>query len=669
MATLAAIQDRLVIRPGVDAAYRDDGSIELSLEGQKLTLNAVGAQIWKLLKEGRSECETVDGLASLYAVDRDRLEGDVQQFVRLLSDNLILKKEETVASQPSPGVTFREILDADGPAVAGALTDALGDSYLCAHNRIYGVIRRKALAYGYRYESGSLDPLFTDYSVFALSCLGRIISRRTVPYFQTRTVLERLDRDQPVRYVSLRFLRSNLKSNYILHESSHGVAHETLAPNPYRVNGPTDSAQISTIINALAEEAFANTVERLASMEAQSHLHQSFFAWNSYMASDTADRAVLEKAHERLGDEVTFYLLWFGHVIANLYPKEPPEDLTLGLLDRIGAANTATSRNLVRMALNLNLAFRAETNPSYFQMQGLRSEYEKLCRLPVEAYLDLVETLKPCAAQLWAVLGPDGATGGAPGKAVTAPDAAGATLLAALQQQEQTVPEVEKSTSKSATTAPALPDVDRPSWLAAFDQAMTPNGGTVDTPSPSPGAKYVTIRSALQQPLLGKLYEHAVARASNGSMSSDDQVPQTPSAYGDPVMEELLLRLLPMAESATGEALYPTYSYFRVYKQGDTLKKHKDRPSCEISMTLNLGYDADSPWPISVQAGDEPASIRLEAGDALLYHGTEVEHWRDRFDGARSAQVFLHYVRQGGPHASWHFDKRAGLQCLSNSER
>ncbi len=78
-------------------------------------------------------------------------------------------------------------------------------------------------------------------------------------------------------------------------------------------------------------------------MEAQSLLHQSFFAWNSYMASDTGDRAVLEKAHERFGDEATFYLLWFGHVIANLYPKEPPEELTLGLLDRIGTPNTATA--------------------------------------------------------------------------------------------------------------------------------------------------------------------------------------------------------------------------------------------------------------------------------------------------------------------------------------
>ena len=34
-----------------------------------------------------------------------------------------------------------------------------------------------------------------------------------------------------------------------------------------------------------------------------------------------------------------------------------------------------------------------------------------------------------------------------------------------------------------------------------------------------------------------------------------------------------------------------------LYKQGDELKRHKDRPSCEISTTLNLGGD---PWPIFI---------------------------------------------------------------------
>jgi hypothetical protein len=413
-------------------------------------------------------------------------------------------------------------------------------------------------------------------------------------------------------------------------------------------------------MNALMEEAFANTVEQLASMEAQSLLHQSFFAWNSYSLPDADGRAVLEMADQRLGDEMTFYLLWFGHVIANLCPKEPPEDLAHGLLDRMGAPKTRTARNVVTMALNLNVAFRAETNPAYFQMQGLLVEYEMLCRLPVEAYLDLVDMLKPWASQLWEVLRRDGAL---PSQPLTTPNGSSAIFFAALQQQEQVFKET-GSYAQADTSIPAKIAADRARWLATFQESPTSIKSASQIPS-SAGAKYTIIRSLLQQPLLGRLYEHALARAKSGAMGTDDQVPQTPSAYADPVMEELLSRLLPAAEAAAGEALFATFSYLRVYKRGDILNRHKDRPAGEISITLNLGYDAASPWPISIQVRDEPTSVSLDAGDALFYHGTEVEHWRDRFEGACSAQVFLNYVRQRGPHAPWKFDKRQNLNCLS----
>ena len=48
-------------------------------------------------------------------------------------------------------------------------------------------------------------------------------------------------------------------------------------------------------------------------------------------------------------------------------------------------------------------------------------------------------------------------------------------------------------------------------------------------------------------------------------------------------------------EEVTGLKLYPAYTYARIYKKGDELKRHKDRFSCEISTTMNLGGDD---WPI-----------------------------------------------------------------------
>ena len=123
---------------------------------------------------------------------------------------------------------------------------------------------------------------------------------------------------------------------------------------------------------------------------------------------------------------------------------------------------------------------------------------------------------------------------------------------------------------------------------------------------------------------------------------ADEQIPNTYSCYGDFVMETLLVKVLPKMQQETGLNLIPTYSYARAYKKGDELKKHKDRPSCEISTTINLGGD---PWPIFI----EGTKVLLEVGDMLVYSGCELEHWREPFEGNICGQVFLHYNHVNGP--------------------
>ena len=144
----------------------------------------------------------------------------------------------------------------------------------------------------------------------------------------------------------------------------------------------------------------------------------------------------------------------------------------------------------------------------------------------------------------------------------------------------------------------------------------------------------------------------------------DGMVPGTPGAYGDPTMEMLLEKLCPTVEGTTGLSLFPTYSYFRVYKNGSVLERHRDRPSCEISVTLCLGYDPDDPWPIFVEGPMATTSVTLKPGDALIYRGRECPHWRNAYAGNHAAQVFLHYVDQKGPNAEWRFDKRGGIASL-----
>ena len=164
----------------------------------------------------------------------------------------------------------------------------------------------------------------------------------------------------------------------------------------------------------------------------------------------------------------------------------------------------------------------------------------------------------------------------------------------------------------------------------------------------------------------------------NGMLGTwtDQQIPNTYSHYADHVMETLLMKTLPVMQKETGLELVPTYSYARAYKKGDILKRHKDRPSCEISTTIHLGGDQ---WSIfidptgsnnvideykNIMKPNAPQGVKvdLDVGDMLVYSGCELEHWREQFQGNVCVQVFLHYNHVNGQFAEKNkFDKRPML--------
>ena len=157
--------------------------------------------------------------------------------------------------------------------------------------------------------------------------------------------------------------------------------------------------------------------------------------------------------------------------------------------------------------------------------------------------------------------------------------------------------------------------------------------------------------------------------------NDQDQIPNTYSQYANMAMETLLLKCQPGMEKATGLKLYPAYSYARIYKKGDVLERHKDRFSCEISTTMNLGGDD---WPLYLEpdptkGGEKPGvgyvsdntkgvRVDLKPGDMLVYSGCELEHWREKFKGKECIQVFLHYNNRKTRGAKDNmFDKRPHL--------
>ena len=201
--------------------------------------------------------------------------------------------------------------------------------------------------------------------------------------------------------------------------------------------------------------------------------------------------------------------------------------------------------------------------------------------------------------------------------------------------------------------------------------------------------KYIVIRNAISYELANFAYNYLLLKREavawmyqNNYISKftpghgtweDKQIPNTYSIYGDTFMETLMMKVLPIMQQRTYMNLIPCYTYTRVYKKGDILKRHSDRPSCEISTTLHLGGD---PWPIFLDPTGQKTvideekqiikpnapkgiSIDIDVGDMLVYSGCELEHWREPFEGKTCAQVFLHYNNIDGPFGTQNkFDKR-----------
>lgn len=149
-----------------------------------------------------------------------------------------------------------------------------------------------------------------------------------------------------------------------------------------------------------------------------------------------------------------------------------------------------------------------------------------------------------------------------------------------------------------------------------------------------------------------KFFTHVLMRQADLQPKGDAQIPSARAILDHEYMFETLHeRLWPLVESIIGEALIPTYAYARLYSNGDVLERHKDRPACEVSVTVQLGRSHHYAWPIYMGG----QRFDLAEGDGVIYPGCDVEHWREKCDGPDgyyAGQVFLHFVRKNGPYVS-----------------
>jgi len=173
--------------------------------------------------------------------------------------------------------------------------------------------------------------------------------------------------------------------------------------------------------------------------------------------------------------------------------------------------------------------------------------------------------------------------------------------------------------------------------------------------------KYVYIHGIISPEESHELTKHMFALHEEKKTVKDDLCPLSESIYNDEKFNIVLRKLCAPLSEILGIPLSPSYSYARLYKTGESLAPHLDREACEISGTITLGFDpSQKVWPISFGYAQDDGqlsghSIDIEVGDAVMYRGTELGHWRTLFKGTWQVQLFLHYLnaeKNFGPRMS-----------------
>lgn len=169
--------------------------------------------------------------------------------------------------------------------------------------------------------------------------------------------------------------------------------------------------------------------------------------------------------------------------------------------------------------------------------------------------------------------------------------------------------------------------------------------------------KFVVVRGLLDpyvRAFLESYYRKILGKGKSHFSKDGTSLNGSGEACADMVMYTLRERI----ERETGLKLYPTFSFVRLYKEGDLLRKHIDQAANEVSISISI-YASD-PWPLEMTRGDEVFELDLEPGDGVIYRGMELAHERKKYAGREHLQVIIAFVEKGGAHEEMAFYRESG---------
>jgi len=166
---------------------------------------------------------------------------------------------------------------------------------------------------------------------------------------------------------------------------------------------------------------------------------------------------------------------------------------------------------------------------------------------------------------------------------------------------------------------------------------------------------FVIEEHVLEPAMAALLYNVLLLRVWRGEGRQDDHIATAHSFWGDCTIDGLLAGLAPRIGALLGRPLLPTYGYARIYGDGDRLSPHRDREACQVTATIHLGSTGGVPPPICFEPD---GAVSQGPGDAVVFLGDRITHWRDSYRGRSFGQVFLNYVYADGARSHLVYDGR-----------
>jgi len=171
---------------------------------------------------------------------------------------------------------------------------------------------------------------------------------------------------------------------------------------------------------------------------------------------------------------------------------------------------------------------------------------------------------------------------------------------------------------------------------------------------------YQIIQSFLSPEMCQLVFDYiSLRRETKTMLEPDDRVPGAGRLNGDMLLETILKQKQSTIETLIGAPVWPSYTYARMHSCGASMVRHIDRPASEIGVTVAIG--GDRKWPIWFSTADGDVPVELESGEAVMYRGCILPHWRERYAGRIQVQCMFFYVEKNGPNAVWKFNGRKGV--------